>query len=589
MNISESYWEGRAVVGMERNKEETLSVIKDVNKEYKKKLKEIRYEIADFYAKHGKNNVLEYSKITSKLDDDDFNTMIRDWDKFVVKYPDMKKYRDIRMAYYKFDRLQGLSNRIALHVAELGKTEEEMLQGTLRGTFKKAFKNIVGLFRKQKVISRDVELMKDKRIDKMIRQKWFDNNNFSDRIWKDKAKLQHYLDTKLISDMAVGKSYDEVTKELAKAMNTHVSNAGRLIHTEMSNIQNRANFEGIKKAGFEGYKIVATLDGRTSEICRGKNGKSYYIDDYQTGVTAPPFHPYCRSTIFGVDKVESDNPFDNTNALDVFGEENYNIFKEKLSEVEDERALKLFDALGGKITYNPLNNKVTPYAFNNTVQIGARDFGDYYNGVPTLALFHENGHALDHLGLVALTGKRGIKSGVTIKKKIAGQMEEIEMLIHHASGLPKYKLKETINDDIWRYFNGDLPTFESLGKKPRSKVAKEEWELEYTRIYREFKANTKRIFDRIISEQNSSRNYAGLSDILESTGWFGEFPLGAGHGKNYWKHVGMAETEFFAHAQEMLVDKGHAEVMREVFPNALKVYENIVDDIIEGVKNNDNN
>jgi|GEM_PF-6748505 len=77
--------------------------------------------------------------------------------------------------------------------------------------------------------------------------------------------------------MAVGKSYDEVAEELAKAMNTHVSNAGRLIHTEMSNIQNRANFEGIKKAGFEGYKIVATLDARTSSICRGKNGRSELV------------------------------------------------------------------------------------------------------------------------------------------------------------------------------------------------------------------------------------------------------------------------------------------------------------------------
>lgn len=305
MSISEDYWEERAVVGMERNKKETLIVIKNVNKEYKKKLKEIRYEIADFYAKYGKDNVLEYSKITSKLDDDDFNTMIRDWDKFVVKYPDMKRYRDIRMAYYKFDRLQGLSNRIALHVAELGKTEEELLRGTLRGTFKKAFKNIVGLFRKQKIISRDVELMKDKRIDNMIRQKWFDHNNFSDRIWKDKAKLQHYLDTRLITDMATGKSYEEVAEGLAKAMDTHVSNAGRLIHTEMSNVQNRANFEGIKKAGFEGYKIIATLDARTSTICRGKNGNTYYIKDYQVGVTAPPFHPYCRSTIFGVDEVDN--------------------------------------------------------------------------------------------------------------------------------------------------------------------------------------------------------------------------------------------------------------------------------------------
>ena len=308
MNTSDEYWQNKRVVaGMERNKEETLKVIKDVNAEYKKKLKEIKYEIADFYAKYGKGDVLDYSKITSKLDDKDFNTMIRDWDKFVKKYPDMERFRDIRMNYYKLDRLQGLSNRIALHVAELGKTEEEMLKGTLKGTFKKAFNNITNLFKKQSKINRDVEPLKDKRIDGLIKQKWLDGNNFSDRTWKDKAKLQNYLDKQLITDMATGKSYDDIYKNLAREMDTTFSNAKRLIHTEMANVQNMAHLEGIKKAGFNGFKISATIDSRTSSICRNKNGKTEFIEDYQVGITAPPFHPYCRSTIFGVDK-EVDKP-----------------------------------------------------------------------------------------------------------------------------------------------------------------------------------------------------------------------------------------------------------------------------------------
>lgn len=308
MNTRDEYWQNKRVVaGMERNKEETLKVIKDVNVEYKKKLKDIKHEIADFYAKYGKGDVLDYSKITSKLDDKDFNTMIRDWDKFVKKYPDMERFRDIRMNYYKLDRLQGLSNRIALHVAELGKTEEEMLKGTLKGTFKKAFNNITNLFKKQSKISRDVEPLKDKRIDGLIKQKWLDGNNFSDRTWKDKAKLQNYLDKQLITDMATGKSYDDIYKNLAREMDTTFSNAKRLIHTEMANVQNMAHLEGIKKAGFNGFKISATIDSRTSSICRNKNGKTEFIEDYQVGVTAPPFHPYCRSTIFGVDK-EVDKP-----------------------------------------------------------------------------------------------------------------------------------------------------------------------------------------------------------------------------------------------------------------------------------------
>ena len=163
MNTRDEYWQNKRVVaGMERNKEETLKVIKDVNVEYKKKLKDIKHEIADFYAKYGKGDVLDYSKITSKLDDKDFNTMIRDWDKFVKKYPDMERFRDIRMNYYKLDRLQGLSNRIALHVAELGKTEEEML----------------------KLLATDGKLVKRP----MIVTKDFVLNGFKEEEWKEKLK-----------------------------------------------------------------------------------------------------------------------------------------------------------------------------------------------------------------------------------------------------------------------------------------------------------------------------------------------------------------------------------------------------------------
>ena len=44
------------------------------------------------------------------------------------------------------------------------------------------------------------------------------------------------------------------------------------------------------------YEIVATLDSRTSEICQDMDGKHFPMVDYQAGITAPPFHVYCRST-----------------------------------------------------------------------------------------------------------------------------------------------------------------------------------------------------------------------------------------------------------------------------------------------------
>ena len=52
----------------------------------------------------------------------------------------------------------------------------------------------------------------------------------------------------------------------------------------------------MKGLGVEQYEIVATLDSHTSDICRSLDGKHFPMKDYQPGVTAPPFHVYCRST-----------------------------------------------------------------------------------------------------------------------------------------------------------------------------------------------------------------------------------------------------------------------------------------------------
>ena len=48
--------------------------------------------------------------------------------------------------------------------------------------------------------------------------------------------------------------------------------------------------------GVEQYEIVATLDSHTSDICQNIDGQVFPMKDFEPGVTAPPFHVYCRST-----------------------------------------------------------------------------------------------------------------------------------------------------------------------------------------------------------------------------------------------------------------------------------------------------
>jgi len=45
-----------------------------------------------------------------------------------------------------------------------------------------------------------------------------------------------------------------------------------------------------------GYSEKRHIDNKTSEICQQMDGKHFKMSDFQAGVTAPPFHPWCRTT-----------------------------------------------------------------------------------------------------------------------------------------------------------------------------------------------------------------------------------------------------------------------------------------------------
>ena len=68
---------------------------------------------------------------------------------------------------------------------------------------------------------------------------------------------------------------------------------------ELNYVENQSAMDSIKEAGMKYYRFSATLDSRKSATCREHDGHVYPIDEYQTGSTAPPLHPNCRSTIAG--------------------------------------------------------------------------------------------------------------------------------------------------------------------------------------------------------------------------------------------------------------------------------------------------
>lgn len=141
-----------------------------------------------------------------------------------------------------------------------------------------------------------------KKVDKLLKRKW-EGSSFSDRIWSNTQYLAETVKDELMLNFLTGRTEDEASKAIMERYQVGYNQARRLVRTESAYIANEMDADAYEEAGIMHYMIVATLDLKTSDICRELDGKIFLLKDKQVGENFPPFHPWCRTTT-----VESEDP-----------------------------------------------------------------------------------------------------------------------------------------------------------------------------------------------------------------------------------------------------------------------------------------
>lgn len=137
----------------------------------------------------------------------------------------------------------------------------------------------------------------EKQIEKAISKPWApDGSNFSERIWKNKEKLVKVVEQEVGKSLVLGSDPQKAIDAVSGKMEASKANAGRLVMTESAFVSGEARKDCFNELRVERYKIIATLDMKTSAICQDMDGEIFAMKDYEAGVTAPPFHPNCRTT-----------------------------------------------------------------------------------------------------------------------------------------------------------------------------------------------------------------------------------------------------------------------------------------------------
>ena len=275
----------------------------EIEKQYKAAQNELEAQIARWYQRFADSKGISLAQAKQWLKGQDLAEF--KWD--VKEYIKYGKENAINGAWMQ--ELENASSKFHISRLEALQIQTQNSLETMfaqqMGTMKKALSDVYasGYYHTAYAVQQgfglgwDIAGLDQAQIEKVLSKPWaVDGYNFSTRIWNSKTKLIGEVHNELSKNLLTGADPQKAIDSLAKKMGTSKSNAGRLVMTEQAYFSSAAQKDCFNNLDVEEYEIVATLDSHTSDICRSLDGKVFKMSDYKPGVTAPPFHVYCRST-----------------------------------------------------------------------------------------------------------------------------------------------------------------------------------------------------------------------------------------------------------------------------------------------------
>lgn len=295
------YWENRANTRMATYHKNSDKTINRINAAYDRAIKDINADIKKIFAKFQLDNNMTQTEaielLNSKISRKELEDIRAKID--YIQDDDLKKYLRAKLntnAYKaRITRLEALKESIAINTGQVTDFQLKEVNTLFTNNIKKAYYSTIFDIQKGIGIGFSFAEIPVDRIQEILRQNW-SGKNYSNRIWKNNEVLADKLQDVLLEGFKSGKSIQKMAKELDDLSSYGKFASERLIRTETTYIANQSELEGYKECDIDKYVFVATLDLRTSSVCREHDGKMYEVDKGVAGDNLPPLHPHCRST-----------------------------------------------------------------------------------------------------------------------------------------------------------------------------------------------------------------------------------------------------------------------------------------------------
>ena len=293
------YWEMREARNMYKDMQLAEDCAKELSVIYSKAAiyttKQIEGIFNRFASKHHLTRD-EAINLLSEADSKDFEKLLEAY-KNKTGAQKREVLAELEAPAYKtrMKRLDDIDKSINRLINAVASKERDAIDKTMRKVYESSYPHAVYEAARMSGLDLQTGPIDEGALETILKKKW-SGQNYSERVWNNTQKVADALKEEFMIGALTGKTEKEMTDSINEQFLSGRNKARRLVRTESSYIHNEAHFQAYKDYGIEEYRFVATLDLRTSQICRERDGSVYRVNDKKIGVNAPPMHPWCRST-----------------------------------------------------------------------------------------------------------------------------------------------------------------------------------------------------------------------------------------------------------------------------------------------------
>lgn len=297
------YWANRMRILEESLLDTGYDYVRNLERQYDTAIRDVESQISAWYQRFaGENGITlaEARRLLTTRELDEFRWTVEEYIKYgqenAVSQAWLRQLENAS-ARVHVSRLDSIKLQLQQQAEALHGAQSEALNSSLGELYERGYYHTAFELQKGVGVGWSLHGLTDTQIRKVLSRPWtLDGQTFSDRIWANKQSLVNTVNTQLTQMIMRGAAPDKAIKAISDRFGVSKRQAGRLVMTESAAFANEARKDCFKDLGVDQYIIVETLDGETCPLCGQLDGKVYKMSEYETGVTAPPFHPWCRGT-----------------------------------------------------------------------------------------------------------------------------------------------------------------------------------------------------------------------------------------------------------------------------------------------------